>query len=145
MTNTASHMHKFNESRDNNAQQATQAKQVKQQAKNEITLSIENTHEESKKELINMTFSEITKRCQLAIDKANIKEIRLQEINKLQNGSIRLYCKTTKEKKKLQEVNWNEVIENLRERAPKYDIIAHGVLIKAINFMNDKQTIIAEL
>ena len=60
-TNTASHMHKSNESRDNNAQQATQAKQVKQQAKNEITLSIENTHEESKKELINMTSSEITK------------------------------------------------------------------------------------
>jgi len=26
MTNTASHMHKFNESRDNNAQQATQVK-----------------------------------------------------------------------------------------------------------------------
>ena len=32
-----------------------QGKQVKQQTKNEITLSIENTHEESKKELINMT------------------------------------------------------------------------------------------
>ena len=27
----------------------------------------------------------------------------------------------------------------------KYDIIAHEIFIKAINFMNDKQTIIAEL
>ena len=35
----------------------------------------------------------------------NIKEIKLQEINKLQIESIRLYYKMTKEKKKLQKMN----------------------------------------
>ena len=52
-----------------------------------------------------MISNEIIKQCQLIIDKVNIKEIKLQEINKLQNESIKLYYKMTKKKKKLQEMN----------------------------------------
>ena len=143
-TNIAPHTHKHHESVDNKAQQTMQT-QGKLQAKNEITLSIENTHEESKKELKNMTPNEITKRCQLAIDKANIKGIKLQGINKQQNGNIRIYCKTTEERKELEKVDWNEAVEGLEERASKYDIITHGVPTNAINFTNDKQSIIAEM
>jgi hypothetical protein len=108
-----------------------------EQAKYEITLTMKETSD-NVKELINtMAPKEITARCQQAIDKGSIQDVKLQGINKLTNG-IRVRCETEEEAKQLRTIDWNEAFEGAKIHRPNYPIVIHGIPIDDLDLEESK-------
>jgi hypothetical protein len=116
------------------------------QTKREFTLTTEGACEETKKTLEKMTSKEIVDKCQQVIDNIDMEgsKPKVQAANKLQNGNVKLFCRTPDEAKALKKINWNEVLEGLKERVPKYGIVVHSVPIEAVD-VADKQSTMSEI
>jgi hypothetical protein len=106
-----------------------------EKAKFEVTLSISNATEETKKILATKSHKEITEQCQTAIEQANIKNIgttKLNGVNKLPNH-LRIQYKTEEQAKLLQEMDWNKVFNGTTLHRPKYGVVIHGVPKAKVN------------
>ena len=90
-----------------------------------------------------MTSKEIVDKCQQVIDNIDMEcsKPKVQAANKLQNGNIKLFYRIPDEAKMLKEVNWNEFLEGLKERVPKYGIVVHGVPTEAVDLSEDMKPI----
>ena len=118
-----------------------QEKLRQERAKYEVTLTAQSVSEEMKKEMDKMHATEITKRCQHAIEKSEMfnssERPKLNGINRLSNNGIRLQCQSPEEADQLHKINWNVAFEGLRIHKPNYGITVHGVPKTDINF-NDE-------
>ena len=84
-----------------------------------------------------MAPKEVTARCQQAIDKASIHDIKLQGINKLING-IRVRCETEEQAKQLHIIDWNEAFEGAKIHRPNYAIVIRGIPIDDLGLEESK-------
>jgi len=118
-----------------------------EQAKRELTLTTEEMDSETKKQLESMTSKEIVEKLQQAINETNVEGTvpKIQAANKLQNGCIKIFCRTVEEAKTLKETEWNTSIKGLKTKIPKYGIVVHGVPNEVVNFNADKQATMAEI
>jgi hypothetical protein len=94
-----------------------------------------------------MTSKEIVEELQKVIENTNLRRItpKLQAANKLQNGNIKVYCRTTEEATVLKDMDWDTNIKGLKAKTPKYGIVVHGVPTEVIDFNADKQATMAEI
>ena len=75
-----------------------------ERAKYEVTLTMKETNDEAKEVINTMPPKEITKRCQHAIEKASISDIKLQGINRLVND-IHIRCATEEQAEQLRVID----------------------------------------
>jgi hypothetical protein len=97
-----------------------------ERAKYEVTLTMKETNDEVKELINTMPPKEITERCQHAIEKASISDIKLQGINRLANG-IRIRCATEEQAEQLRVIDWDEAFKGIKIHEPKYGIVINGV------------------
>jgi hypothetical protein len=118
-----------------------------EQAKREFTLTTDEVDNETKEQFENMTSKDIIRKLQQVINDANLEGTtpKLQAANKLQNGSIKVYCRSAEEMKTLKNMDWDASIKGLKTKIPKYSIVVHGVPTEVIDFNADKQTIMTEI
>src|SRR5579859_1514066 len=118
-----------------------QEKLKKERQPYEVTLTT--TDEKTKKTLTTMQATEITKRCQQIVDNAIDEKPKINGINKIANG-IRLQCKSPEDAKLLQKmVDWNTAFTGLGVHKPKYGIVIHGVSVKELPSLDDKDAMTA--
>ena len=95
---------------------------------------------ETKKILATASSQDITKRCQQAIENANIKDIKLRGVNKLAKNDIRLQCESEEKAKQLQAIDWNSAFKGLKVRKATYGLVIHGVQREDINLLEPNTT-----
>ena len=110
-----------------------------ERAKYEVTLTTKETNDEIKELINTMPPKEITERCQHAIEKASISNIKLQGINRLANG-IRIRCETEEQAEQLRATDWNEAFKGIKIHEPNYGIVINGVPINELD-LDDPKTI----
>ena len=108
-----------------------------EQAKYEVILTTKETNDEVKEIINTMSPKEITERCQHAIEKASISDIKLQGINRLANG-IRIRCATEEQAEQLRVIDWGEVFKGIKIHEPNYGIVINGVPIDELDLDDPK-------
>jgi hypothetical protein len=93
-----------------------------------VTLSAKNAGPDTKNQLTNQTFAEITANLQRAVEnQMEDSPIIIQGVQRLRSGDIRVHCNTEKEAEKLRKLKWSESYSGLTVRQPKFGIVIPGV------------------
>ena len=82
---------------------------------------------------------EIIERCQHAIEKASILNIKLQGINRLTND-IHIQCTTEEQAEQFRVIDWDEAFKGIKIHEPNYGIVINGVPIDELD-LDDPKTI----
>jgi hypothetical protein len=115
----------------------TQAKEqlVKQQqqkkqdlAKLEVVLTVDSHEPNARDTLADATYEDITKQLQATVQQAPItKKPKINAIQKLKSGDIKIICQTTDEAATLKNINWASAYNGLSIKKPRYGIVVHGI------------------
>jgi len=122
-----------------------QEKHRQENAKYEVLLTAKGATEEVNQKLSTTRNPEITAKCQQAIEAANIftdsKKPKLQGVNKREDNTIKIQCKSEDEANQLRSIDWTIAYEGLEVHKPKFGIVVHGVAKKDLILTTDNTAV----
>jgi hypothetical protein len=104
----------------------------------EITLDTSEVSDKDKHTLKTQTQEEITK----LLQRANPD---IEGISRLKNGNIKIHIFNDHNKRRLEEINWQQAISGLKPHQQTHRIVIHGVAKSDIDFTKDQRVLSDEL